>query len=112
MPRWQETLIISSGLLKKVYGQSHALNASGEVHVAVWPQTNSGGPKAEFVIMRPMVNLNMAVDETAGIGASVLAPVFHTDTNYAFPLHPEADTLSFKATADTGNVELNWIVVR
>jgi lysozyme family protein len=112
MPSWQEHIILGAGLLRNIYGQSYALNASGKVDVAVWPEANSSGSKATFVVIRPRVNLHMAVDETGGIGAGTLAPVFHSDTNYAFPIHPKSNTLSFQAVADTGNVDIIWSVGR
>ncbi len=113
MPSWQETLIISTGLLKKYYGEVVSCSDAGVgVNVAIWPQFNSGGSRAAFTIIRPAVDVYMAVDETAGIGAGPLVGKLTADTNYAVPIHPSANTLQFKAVTSTGDVQINWIVGR
>ena len=114
MPSWQETLIISAGMLNKFYGQLVPTADSGTAHVAVWPTVASRGARAEFVIIRPGAGVYMAVDETGDIGASVLVGRLEADTNYAFPIHPSINTLQFKTTSDTDecDVQVNWIVQR
>jgi hypothetical protein len=112
MPSWQETIIISSGMLRKFYGEVLACADSGDAHVAIWPQFNSGGLRAEFVIIRPAADVYMGVDEPEGIGASVLVGMLEDDTNYAFPIHPKAHTLHFRSVSGDCNVQVNWIVGR
>lgn len=112
MPTWQETLIIGTMLSRKVYGEVAACNASGSVNVAVWPQSNSGGTRAEGVIIRPAVDAYFAIDEEGEIGGSVLVAKLAQDVNYALPIHPKAHTFKFKAVTSTGDVQINWIVGR
>lgn len=112
MPSWQETLIISAGMLEKYYGEVVACNASGGTQLAVWPAVSSGGSRAEFVVIRPGSDVYMAVDETAGIGAGPLVGKLEDDTNYGFPISPAADTLQFKAVSSTCDVQVNWVVQR
>jgi len=112
MPSWQETLIISAGMLNKFYGQLVPTADSFTQHLAVWPAAASGGPRAEFVIIRPGTDVYMAVDETGSIGASVLVGKLESDTNYGFPIHPSINTLQFKTVADTCDVQVIWIIER
>ena len=113
MPRWQETLIISAGLLRKTYGENIAINASGQVDVAVWPALASGGPRAEYVIIRPVQNLYFAVDVTNnGLGAGPYKTRLFSGDNYAFPLHPNIQTFHFKSVTSTGTVDVNWFIGR
>jgi hypothetical protein len=113
MPSWQENIIISSMLLRKIHGELVPVADSGPTHVAVYPAFQSGGPRAIGVIVGPEAQSYIAVDDTLGaIGTGQYRATLDADVNYAFPLHPDANTLSLKATSGGGVVSVIWIVGR
>jgi hypothetical protein len=116
-PTWQETLIITSGMVRRVYGESVVTN-SQPIAVAVHPAFNSAAVdtiaarRATAVLIRPTANVHFAIDavpNTIGPHTALLAAA----TNYQFPLHPACQTLYFlDPVSGTGPVYITWLVGR
>jgi hypothetical protein len=105
----EHATILASMVMKEVRAEVMTVNTTPQF-LGIWPVASSEGPRPVGVMIRPQKDLYMAVDaeaNTIGCHAAFLA----ADTEYAFPIHPKVNTLSFidaDSQADN-NTFIRWI---
>ena len=81
-------------------------------YLGVWPVAQSGGPRAEGVMIRAEAGIRLsmnAVPNTIGPNSAFLA----SGTEYVFPLHPAVNTLGFLHDGSSSTqVRVRWFIIR
>jgi len=107
---WQNALILSSLVARKIYGDN-VVACDVPVALAIWPCVTTGGPRAAAVCITPLADVHIAIDATPNTIGQDSARLIK-DTEYVFPLNPEANTISFiDAQSTSCNVRVKWIIV-
>lgn len=115
MPSWQDSLIISAGILKGAKQDLVPVNSSAPYYVGIWPVLASAGEKATIAIVRPDADVQAAFNSVPVY--NTLGPAngikLSSGVTYVFPLHPTLQTIGFiYPGTSTALVAVNWIIGR
>lgn len=115
--RYSESQAIAALVMLGLPSEEVIANAA-PVYLGIWPVNNTGGPKAEGVMIRPTAGIRLAVSKkseviavpnTMGANSAYLA----ANVEYVFPLHPHVTTLGFvDDQSTTTRVYVRWIIIR